>query len=62
MNEFLKDWIQYLQKQKEIYGKIEDKYPAHLKSSLKRQIERYIRKNMSKLDVTKNDAGMQLYH
>ena len=36
MNEFLKDWIQYLQKQKEIYGKIEDKYPAHLKSSLKR--------------------------
>ena len=36
MNEFLRDWIQYLQKQKEIYGKIEDKYPAHLKSSLKR--------------------------
>lgn len=41
MNEFLKDWIQYLQKQKEIYGKIEDKYPAHLKSSLKRMEYEY---------------------
>lgn len=36
MDEFLSDWIQYLQMQKEIYGKIEDKYPDHLKSSLKR--------------------------
>ena len=36
MSEFLRDWVQYLQMQKEICGKIEDKYPAHLKSSLKR--------------------------
>lgn len=36
MDEFLSDWIHYLQMQKEIYGKIEDKYPDHLKSSLKR--------------------------
>lgn len=36
MNEFLIDWIDYLLEQKEIYGKIGDKYPPHLKSSLKR--------------------------
>ncbi len=42
MNEFFVDWIRYLETQKEIYGKIEDKYPAHLKSSLKRLDYEYI--------------------
>lgn len=36
MDEFLADWIRCLEMQKEIYGKIEQKYPKNLKSALQR--------------------------
>lgn len=41
INEFLKDWAGYLILQKDCYGKIKEKYPKNLKSSLKRLTYEY---------------------
>lgn len=57
MKEFFNDWIQCLQKQKEIYGKIKDKYPANLKSSLKRLDYEY-RLHEMEIDLNQWEAAM----
>ena len=58
MNEFFNDWIQYLRNQQEIYGKIKDKYPAHLKSSLKR-LEYEYRLHEKEIDLNQWETAMK---